>query len=48
MLGRDYVRTAMAKGVAPMTDDDAKPFAGLGALRDQLAKDEDDSGENNA
>jgi uncharacterized metal-binding protein YceD (DUF177 family) len=37
-----------AKGVAPMTDDDAKPFAGLGALRDQLAKDEDDSGENNA
>ena len=25
-----------AKDVAPMTDDDAKPFAGLGALRDAL------------
>jgi len=26
-------------GVAPMTDEDAKPFAGLAALRDQLSKD---------
>jgi uncharacterized metal-binding protein YceD (DUF177 family) len=35
---------AAAKGVAPMTDDDAKPFAGLGALRDKLAGDtENDS-----
>jgi len=25
-------------GATPMTDDDAKPFAGLGALRDQLAQ----------
>ena len=25
-------------GATPMTDDDAKPFAGLSALRDQLAK----------
>jgi len=25
-------------GAAPMTDEDAKPFAGLGALRDQLQK----------
>lgn len=29
-------------GLAPMTDDDAKPFAGLAALRDKLAKDEGD------
>ncbi len=27
-----------AEDVTPMTDDDAKPFAGLGALRDQLKK----------
>lgn len=27
-------------GVAPMTDEDAKPFAGLKALRDQLQKDD--------
>lgn len=27
-------------GVTPMTDDDAKPFAGLGALRDALEKKE--------
>ncbi|WP_386681577.1 YceD family protein [Loktanella sp. R86503] len=39
---------AAAEGIAPMTDDDAKPFAGLGALRAQLEKDADDSGENNA
>lgn len=25
-------------GASPLTDDDAKPFAGLGALRDSLAK----------
>ena len=30
-----------AEGVAPMTDEDAKPFAGLGALRDQLSKKSD-------
>ena len=30
---------AAAEGVTPMTDDDAKPFAGLGALRDKLSKD---------
>lgn len=29
-------------GIAPMTDDDAKPFAGLGALRDALANKGDD------
>lgn len=28
-------------GATPMTDDDAKPFAGLGALRDQLAQKDD-------
>ena len=33
---------AAEPGVAPMTDDDAKPFAGLGALRDRLSKDDDD------
>lgn len=27
-----------APGVTPMTDDDAKPFAGLGALRESLEK----------
>ncbi len=27
-----------APGVAPMTDDDAKPFAGLGSLRESLEK----------
>ncbi|MEX3015770.1 DUF177 domain-containing protein [Gymnodinialimonas hymeniacidonis] len=32
-----------APGVAPMTDEDAKPLAGLAALRDQLAKGKDDS-----
>ncbi len=31
------------KGVAPMTDDDAKPFAGLGALRDALKNKDDDA-----
>lgn len=30
-----------AAGVEPMTDDDAKPFAGLQGLRDQLAKKDD-------
>ena len=29
-------------GKAPMTDDDAKPFAGLAALRDKLSKDTGD------
>lgn len=29
-------------GAAPMTDDDAKPFAGLAALRDKLAESDDD------
>ena len=28
-------------GAAPMTDEDAKPFAGLGALRDSLGKKDD-------
>ena len=32
---------AAEEGIAPMTDDEAKPFAGLGALRDRLARDED-------
>ncbi|OAN84602.1 hypothetical protein A8B78_06905 [Jannaschia sp. EhC01] len=31
-----------APGVKPMTDEDAKPLAGLAALRDKLAKDEND------
>ncbi|SMH30182.1 DUF177 domain-containing protein [Maritimibacter sp. HL-12] len=31
-----------APGTAPMTDDDAKPFAGLAALREKLADDDDD------
>jgi uncharacterized metal-binding protein YceD (DUF177 family) len=30
-----------APGIAPMTDDDAKPFAGLGALRESLEKKEE-------
>ena len=30
---------AAAAGVTPMTDEDAKPFAGLGALRDRLTRD---------
>ncbi len=36
---------ATEPGIAPMTDDDARPFAGLSALRDRLAggQDEDDS-----
>ena len=29
-------------GEQPMTDDDAKPFAGLAALRDKLASDDDE------
>lgn len=33
-----------APGAAPMTDQDAKPFAGLGALRDVLSKSDDSSG----
>jgi len=33
-----------APGKAPMTDDDAKPFAGLAALRDKLA-DDDETGQ---
>ncbi|RYH03230.1 DUF177 domain-containing protein [Salipiger sp. IMCC34102] len=31
---------AAEDGVDPMTDEDVKPFAGLGALRDRLAKDD--------
>ena len=31
-------------GQTPMTDDDARPFAGLGALRDKLARDDDADG----
>lgn len=30
-------------GKKPMTDEDARPFAGLGALRDQLQGDKDDT-----
>jgi uncharacterized metal-binding protein YceD (DUF177 family) len=30
-----------APGAAPMTNEDAKPFAGLGALRDQLSENDD-------
>ena len=38
--GAEPVQVLSAEdGIAPMTDDDAKPFAGLGALRDKLAKD---------
>lgn len=33
---------AAEDGVTPLTDDDAKPFAGLGALRDKLAKEQPD------
>ncbi|MEL7345020.1 MAG: YceD family protein, partial [Pseudomonadota bacterium] len=29
-------------GIAPLTDDDVKPFAGLAGLRDQLTEDKDD------
>ncbi len=32
-----------APGVAPMTDEDAKPLAGLAALRDKLQEDGDDT-----
>ena len=32
-------------GVAPMTDDDAKPFAGLAQLKQQLQQSNDDEGE---
>lgn len=32
-------------GVMPMTDDDAKPLAGLAALRDRLARGDDPGGE---
>ncbi len=32
-----------APGVAPMTDEDAKPLAGLAALRDQMKKGDDDA-----
>ena len=35
--GADLANTVFTEpGRAPMTDDDAKPFAGLGALREQL------------
>ena len=37
--------TFAAPGVAPMTDEDAKPLSGLAALRDKLAGREDDEGE---
>jgi uncharacterized metal-binding protein YceD (DUF177 family) len=37
--GAELGKTAFsAPGVTPMTDDDAKPFAGLGALRESLEK----------
>ncbi|KQI68659.1 50S ribosomal protein L34 [Loktanella sp. 3ANDIMAR09] len=32
---------AAEDGVTPLTDEDTKPFAGLGALRDKLAKGQD-------
>ncbi len=35
--------TVTEPGVAPMTDDDAKPFAGLKALRDKLSGDGDNT-----
>ena len=35
--GADLAKTAFSEpGVTPMSDDDAKPFAGLGALRESL------------
>ena len=38
------VRAAIAPdGVAPLTDDDTRPFAGLAGLRDRLGDAEDDS-----
>lgn len=33
-----------APGVVPMTDEDARPFAGLASLQDQLKKDDDPQG----
>ncbi|MEO0904769.1 MAG: DUF177 domain-containing protein, partial [Pseudomonadota bacterium] len=37
--GADLSNAVFAEpGVTPMTDDDAKPFAGLGALRESLEK----------
>lgn len=37
VVGADLPQTVFTKpGAAPMTDDDAKPFAGLGALRESL------------
>ncbi|WP_366510955.1 DUF177 domain-containing protein [Yoonia sp.] len=37
--GADLGRAVFTQpGTAPMTDDDAKPFAGLGALRDSIGK----------
>ncbi len=38
-VGADLAKTTFTKpGVTPMSDDDAKPFAGLGALRESLEK----------
>jgi hypothetical protein len=31
------------KGVAPMTDDDVKPFAGLAALKEKMQKEDGNS-----
>lgn len=40
--GADLGKIAVtAPGIAPMSDDDAKPFAGLGALRESLEKKEE-------
>jgi len=39
--GADLENTVFTKaGIKPMTDDDARPFAGLAALKDKLKKDE--------
>lgn len=35
-----------APGITPMRDEEARPFAGLAGLRDKLAKDDDNGGEN--
>jgi uncharacterized metal-binding protein YceD (DUF177 family) len=37
-------RQFAAPGVKPMTDDDAKPLAGLAALRDRMRDDPDETG----
>ncbi|WP_319637317.1 YceD family protein [Kangsaoukella pontilimi] len=43
--GVDPVEISVTEpGQTPMTDDDAKPFAGLASLRDRLEKKDDDEG----